>query len=76
MKNHLGTYECKLCLTLHNTEVLWHCRTLLLLVHVIRLILLMCNSYVIVNTVNSQLTDPHLSVLSIIQNGIWSIFNK
>ena len=21
MKNHLGTYECKLCLTLHNTEV-------------------------------------------------------
>lgn len=23
MKNHLGTYECKLCLTLHNTEVLY-----------------------------------------------------
>ena len=22
MRNHLGTYECKLCLTLHNTEVL------------------------------------------------------
>ena len=21
MRNHLGTYECKLCLTLHNTEV-------------------------------------------------------
>ena len=21
MKNHLGQYECKLCLTLHNTEV-------------------------------------------------------
>ena len=21
MKNHLGTYECKLCLTLHNNEV-------------------------------------------------------
>ena len=21
MKNHLGTYECKLCLTLHSTEV-------------------------------------------------------
>jgi splicing factor 3A subunit 2 len=20
MRNHLGTYECKLCLTLHNTE--------------------------------------------------------
>jgi len=22
MKNHLGSYECKLCLTLHNNEVL------------------------------------------------------
>ena len=21
MKNHLGSYECKLCLTLHNNEV-------------------------------------------------------
>ena len=21
MKNHLGQYECKLCLTIHNTEV-------------------------------------------------------
>ena len=23
MKNHLGSYECKLCLTLHNNEVSW-----------------------------------------------------
>jgi hypothetical protein len=22
MKNHLGSYECKLCLTLHNNEVM------------------------------------------------------
>ena len=22
MKNHLGSYECKLCLTLHNNEVI------------------------------------------------------
>lgn len=28
MKNHLGSYECKLCLTLHNNEVrkiVMHC---------------------------------------------------
>lgn len=24
MKNHLGSYECKLCLTLHNNEVPAH----------------------------------------------------
>lgn len=24
MKNHLGSYECKLCLTLHNNEVRKH----------------------------------------------------
>ena len=24
MKNHLGQYECKLCLTLHNTEVMYN----------------------------------------------------
>lgn len=24
MKNHLGSYECKLCLTLHNNEVRFH----------------------------------------------------
>lgn len=25
MKNHLGSYECKLCLTLHNNEVSRYC---------------------------------------------------
>lgn len=25
MKNHLGSYECKLCLTLHNNEVGFQC---------------------------------------------------
>uniref|UniRef100_A0A8D0L844 Splicing factor 3a subunit 2 n=1 Tax=Sphenodon punctatus TaxID=8508 RepID=A0A8D0L844_SPHPU len=25
MKNHLGSYECKLCLTLHNNETLFYC---------------------------------------------------
>jgi len=25
MKNHLGSYECKLCLTLHNNEVSANC---------------------------------------------------
>lgn len=29
MKNHLGQYECKLCLTIHNTEVRKLCIELL-----------------------------------------------
>ena len=30
MKNHLGSYECKLCLTLHNNEV----STLLFIIYI------------------------------------------
>lgn len=31
MKNHLGSYECKLCLTLHNNEVRKHIMKLYLI---------------------------------------------
>ena len=34
MRNHLGTYECKLCLTLHNTEV-----SVLIVTAIIRLLI-------------------------------------